>query len=991
MTLNVPMSNSSASTVGTPFTPIRCLFCLDFSNSTIDQISNFFSPHLDAHSGQALMRQCLPFLDNVDALRLCSADPKFVFAVNEALDLAEFYADSGSDGHDAQHGATGIDTGAADADADDFSADLFSPNFRAAPATGHQQHHHASPSAAAASSGHIDIGTRVLIRAADLLHPKLRPFAGRIGEIVQVPTHPVTWYVCRLEPRGGPTIKLRRSAFDAVATASAMHHQPALKNVTPPARVASSSASDASLPRFSLEDGENNSAAGNRSRSTAAVAAAFEFAVPLGSGSSSGSAGRSTGRLSATPPPSSHRRVSPMLSSTASPSLSSSSAAAAASGAPSTHASPALTGRVSPATAAAGLIGRLVFIESGRSAGRTGLVLRGANGYYHVHLCTPDESAGAAAHATAASADADEDDEPFDEDEAVVLKRSSELRAISAAGVVVDPASLSLTVARAGAPAGSSTTRKRRHTPSSSRSQSRAPSVAPSPARGPVASAPSLSTLSLGPSYGSDYESSLAIESSQSGSSTQQPQSQSHPQQQSQQRQYSMRGRALPERRRSLTPPLSQRTVSPARMHHGSVASSALATHDQAAASGTIGVGSLVIVRAGKHAGSIGRVRRSGHGFYALALVDAQRAAELLAAGVNDADAVASVDGDAEDQESGEEIMKRAAELELYTGAPRPVPAVAGSSGVTSTSERARRSHHAAQPNKVAKLSSTRSSHHRRQASERDDDEEDYDGDDDAAAADGSLQDIDDMNDAELLADDSTMESAANILLEMMQVAARAQQHQQIQLQQQQERSNQHFLQQQRQQQILAHQQQMQMQHQQQQQHHYMLQVQQEQRKQYAFFQQQQQAQQQAAQLQPQPQTQQYYITSPAAQHPIPLSQQLAAPPAMLSPMQQLHVLQLLQNHHMQMQFQQHQQQQPQPQQLPQQVQAPPPQADSPVPAITIVPFLVPRSRLLAAGITDGSTAASTDGASDKNNAAAIVKGSHSSVVPTDAVSPHSA
>jgi hypothetical protein len=55
-----------------------------------------------------------------------------------------------------------------------------------------------------------------------------------------------------------------------------------------------------------------------------------------------------------------------------------------------------------------------------------------------------------------------------------------------------------------------------------------------------------------------------------------------------------------------------------------------------------IAMGTCVQVRSGKYAGAIGHVRRSGHGFYAVLLADG----------------------------SGDEVMKRAIELEIYTETP---------------------------------------------------------------------------------------------------------------------------------------------------------------------------------------------------------------------------------------------------------------------------------------------------------------------------------
>ena len=59
------------------------------------------------------------------------------------------------------------------------------------------------------------VGSRVQVRGPEHIHPKLHPYAHTEAEIVELPSHPNTWYGIRL--RDGKLVKLRKSAFDIVS------------------------------------------------------------------------------------------------------------------------------------------------------------------------------------------------------------------------------------------------------------------------------------------------------------------------------------------------------------------------------------------------------------------------------------------------------------------------------------------------------------------------------------------------------------------------------------------------------------------------------------------------------------------------------------------------------------------------------------------------------------------------------------------------------
>jgi hypothetical protein len=304
-----------------------------------------------------------------------------------------------------------------------------------------------------------------------------------------------------------------------------------------------------------------------------------------------------------------------------------------------------------------------------------------------------------------------------EEDDAVVLKRSTDLRSLSSG--VVDASTLSLVPIRSDVPA--SGARKRRPGSAtgsrcSSQTPSRAPSVSPSLVSSPMLRAQHAQHM---PAL------SLSEPTSRSVSPT---------------TRHSLRARVHSERDGSRT---------------------GLRERD-APAVGAIGIDSLVIVRSGKHAGCVGQVRRSGHGFYALTLRNAPPA-----------------DGDDDTEvQQGEEIMKRASELELYN--PARYERVQAELQSNQSSRKAPRTSHHASPAQRGR-------------------------------------ELEDMDDDDLANDESQFEEAASVLLDIMHTAMRQQQRQQdmqrqLQLEHEQQLQQFHMQQQQQlwrqQQQQLAQQQQ---------------------------------------------------------------------------------------------------------------------------------------------------------------------------------------
>jgi hypothetical protein len=114
------------------------------------KFGSFFRIYL--YRGSVPIDACLPFAEHLDSLRHASSEQSFQFAVNEALDLSDFY----------QH------QDKSEVEETDFSADLFSPSFRNGAATAQ------FTSSAVAPSNPVLLGTRILIRRVDLLHAKLR-------------------------------------------------------------------------------------------------------------------------------------------------------------------------------------------------------------------------------------------------------------------------------------------------------------------------------------------------------------------------------------------------------------------------------------------------------------------------------------------------------------------------------------------------------------------------------------------------------------------------------------------------------------------------------------------------------------------------------------------------------------------------------------------------------------------------------------------------
>lgn len=204
--------------------------------------------------------------------------------------------------------------------------------------------------------------------------------------ITQTPVHPVTWFVCRLD-HDGHTIKVRRSAFDLLSPV----HAPS----EPTAEIDGSDAD--SLPQLSLQDETDTAAA------VASAADDDETSTSMTSSTTSGGSEEDDGGASmlsdlsdsqqqqqqhqqlqsasarmATRP----RAVSSQLSQLLAQGGSANNTSSAKSQSSSASASASLSSSSS-------LVGRLVLIESGRHRGRTGQVLRGANGYLHVHLTMP--------------------------------------------------------------------------------------------------------------------------------------------------------------------------------------------------------------------------------------------------------------------------------------------------------------------------------------------------------------------------------------------------------------------------------------------------------------------------------------------------------------------------------------------------------------------------------------------------------------------------
>ena len=69
--------------------------------------------------------------------------------------------------------------------------------------------------ASVSSPGNIGLGTRIRLRSADIIHHKLKEYANTDAEIMEVPSHPNTWFGVRLFD--GKEIKIRKSAFDVTA------------------------------------------------------------------------------------------------------------------------------------------------------------------------------------------------------------------------------------------------------------------------------------------------------------------------------------------------------------------------------------------------------------------------------------------------------------------------------------------------------------------------------------------------------------------------------------------------------------------------------------------------------------------------------------------------------------------------------------------------------------------------------------------------------
>ena len=63
----------------------------------------------------------------------------------------------------------------------------------------------------------ITVGTRIRIREAFSIHPKLQPYENTEATVVRSATHPNSWFTVRLND--GSSVKIRRDSFDVVALA----------------------------------------------------------------------------------------------------------------------------------------------------------------------------------------------------------------------------------------------------------------------------------------------------------------------------------------------------------------------------------------------------------------------------------------------------------------------------------------------------------------------------------------------------------------------------------------------------------------------------------------------------------------------------------------------------------------------------------------------------------------------------------------------------
>ena len=81
----------------------------------------------------------------------------------------------------------------------------------------------ALPTEVGLGGGALTLGSQIRVRATEGLHPKLAPYAGQIAEIIELPSHPNTWFGVRLGD--GRQVKLRKTAFDVESTAPHQHHQ----------------------------------------------------------------------------------------------------------------------------------------------------------------------------------------------------------------------------------------------------------------------------------------------------------------------------------------------------------------------------------------------------------------------------------------------------------------------------------------------------------------------------------------------------------------------------------------------------------------------------------------------------------------------------------------------------------------------------------------------------------------------------------------------
>ena len=62
--------------------------------------------------------------------------------------------------------------------------------------------------------GSVAIGSKVVMRSSEFIHPSLVKYAGSEASIVGLPSHPITWYTVKFHD--GKEVKLRSSSFDIV-------------------------------------------------------------------------------------------------------------------------------------------------------------------------------------------------------------------------------------------------------------------------------------------------------------------------------------------------------------------------------------------------------------------------------------------------------------------------------------------------------------------------------------------------------------------------------------------------------------------------------------------------------------------------------------------------------------------------------------------------------------------------------------------------------